>query len=162
MCCFAAIQSYFCSLTLSYKRVSCSLASSSSFLRKVQEIPRFEGPPNGAPYPYLKENQPRKLYFFIRTGWQKQSPSAAPSNISYPYYGLFIPIEASYPLTISRDRIPWVYRGLKFYARRSHPWPSAGFGWKSFAPIVSAHPYCAWLCEQIHMPRRASSARAKY
>ena len=33
---------------------------------------------------------------------------------------------------------------------------------KDFAPIVSAHPYCARLRTQIHMPRHASNARAKY
>ena len=32
---------------------------------------------------------------------------------------------------------------------------------RTFAPIVSAHPYCARLV-QIYMPRHASSARAKY
>ena len=32
----------------------------------------------------------------------------------------------------------------------------------TFAPIVSAHLYCARLHAQIHMPRHASSARAKY
>ena len=30
---------------------------------------------------------------------------------------------------------------------------------RTFAPIVSAHPYCARLHAQIHMPRHASSAR---
>ena len=33
---------------------------------------------------------------------------------------------------------------------------------RTFAPIVSAHPYCARLHAQIHMPRHASSACAKY
>ena len=33
---------------------------------------------------------------------------------------------------------------------------------RTFAPIVSAHLYCARLQAQIHMPRHASSARAKY
>ena len=33
---------------------------------------------------------------------------------------------------------------------------------RTFAPIVSAHPYCTRLHAQIHMPRHASSARAKY
>ena len=33
---------------------------------------------------------------------------------------------------------------------------------RTFAPIVSAHPYCARLHAQIHMPRHASRARAKY
>ena len=32
---------------------------------------------------------------------------------------------------------------------------------RTLAPIVSAHPYCARLRAQIHMPRHASSARAK-
>ena len=32
---------------------------------------------------------------------------------------------------------------------------------RKFAPIVSAHPYCARLRAQIHMPRHASSACAK-
>ena len=36
------------------------------------------------------------------------------------------------------------------------------FALRTFAPIVSAHPYCARLRAQIHMPRHASSARAKY
>ena len=33
---------------------------------------------------------------------------------------------------------------------------------RTFAPIVSAHPYCARLRAEIHMPRYASSERAKY
>ena len=32
---------------------------------------------------------------------------------------------------------------------------------RTFAQIVSAHPYCARLRAQIHMPRHTSSARAK-
>ena len=32
---------------------------------------------------------------------------------------------------------------------------------RTFAPIVSAHPYCTRLHMQIHMPRHASSARPK-
>ena len=35
-------------------------------------------------------------------------------------------------------------------------------GLRTFAPIVSAHPYCARLHAQIHVPRHASSACAKY
>ena len=30
---------------------------------------------------------------------------------------------------------------------------------RTFAPIVSAHPYCVRLHAQTHMPRHASSAR---
>ena len=33
---------------------------------------------------------------------------------------------------------------------------------RTFAPIVSAHPSCARMHAQIHMPRHASSTRAKY
>ena len=32
---------------------------------------------------------------------------------------------------------------------------------RTFAQIVSAHPYCARLRAQIHLPRHTSSARAK-
>ena len=39
---------------------------------------------------------------------------------------------------------------------RSTDWKSA---LRTFAPIVSAHPYCERLHPQIHMPRHASSAR---
>ena len=33
---------------------------------------------------------------------------------------------------------------------------------RTFAPIVSAHPYCSRAHTQIHIPRHASRARTKY
>ena len=40
-------------------------------------------------------------------------------------------------------------------------YPDPCFKLRTFAPIVSAHPYCGRLHAQIHMARHASSARAK-
>ena len=85
---------------------------------------------------------------------------------------------STYPELLQRAKLPTLYNrrlqdiAILMYKVKNGLCPdyisrlfiirSNRYNLRTFAPIVSAHPCCARLHAQIHMPRHASSARAKY